>query len=872
MSISLHPKNCCKVPSLHNTMMVLDDGEGTSCVPHPGTVAPYTRTDYNCTGNDGCSGGWDRALVHLPQPFAASTPPTVAMNTCNGIGRKMAVGKKIFDGRNPFVQDYINFPKAATTHYREYDVNVSFSESLSEQYTFHDGDYGTSLDGTMSSSLSNSGSAISSRPLTAGGVENCSGHSSGANAVQSCIATGIYGGGYSDCYCNNTPLGQFEAFLEYGCADTSMDDSIAQIVTDNKTTMQGLCSIDGVIGTLRITVPMLGTYSGPASGFANWLSSFSYQQDFPDCNGDYSLPTNGKGNKLTVSISDFVFTDTEISGSITFVGHDYYRCEYDYGAPAYSTPWTFVSKGTVDYNATFTFSAKLSAPYTFAQAQADAIELLNTFDFTDDKDFPWQSSGDCRVCPMASIWEAGESPGVGYCEAPTDPAAIASHAADLLEYDGSLRGWLLETTAICNKGFFDFAMDIYHYTDNGDGTEKLCYGYGAYPSDIQGVTQATQVVTGALDTSDFYGSPFSRYLGYYNPIVRPPFVDVSCGFVGDGGDAVYAAKYAEKKVPLPSQNFFGPCGAMRNATLQDSNCNPTSTLRWPGAWSICGKAQVASISRDIGSGVVTVTLTDPAGALITGDAVDFLDFGNAVTTGNVTVTVDSPTQFHFTGSLPVGVAIKSHSAPDPAWYNLNPKGDFVWEFASGNAYDGTPDVVTGLQDNLAKTGGIMFVGPPGSPEINNPKWPSATTRIQSGYPAIAPGGHWYSIPVQAMQDRYYTGPQDDSMSDGNGACTPLVPPPQIPFSEALLVTPFGAPYTFSASDSRWPADGNSTLKLPTVADLANFKCSGIWGATWAWSGLPYSIWPGSTPPSGAIASQGVTGSGASNNITGQGAA
>jgi hypothetical protein len=785
----------------------------------------------------------------------------------------MAVGRKIWDGRYGFAVDYITYPKSGT-HYREYDVNVSFSESLSENWSyFNNDDIASPSEGTIDTGFSNSGSAISSRPLTGGGVENCSGHSSGANAVQHCTETGIYVGALTnndpDCYCDIsqiTPLGRFSSFLGLVCPDTSTDADIAAVVAANKGIMQGLCSINGDRGTLSIAVPKLGTYSGPATGFGAWLSSFSYEQNIAACTGDYSAPTNGQGQKFTVTLSDFVFTDTEISGSVEIVIHNYYRCEYDYGAPDYSTPWSSIEKGTADYTASFGFSAKLASAYTFAKAQADAIELLNTFNFTDDKDFPWQASGDCRVCPMASLWEAGESPGVGYCEAPTDPAAIASHAADLLEYDGGVRGVLLQPTAICNPGWFDFAMDIYHYTDNGDGTEKLCYGYGAYPSNIQGVTQATQVVTGALDTSDFYGSPFSRYLGYYNPIVRPPFVDVSCGFVGDGGDAVYAAKYAEKKVPLPSQNFFGPCGAMRNATLQDSNCNPTSTLRWPGAWSICGKARVASISRDIGSGVVTVTLTDPAGALITGDAVDFLDVSNAVTTGNVTVTVDSPTQFHFTGSLPVGVSIKSHGAPDPAWYNLNPKGDFVWEFASGNAYDGTPDVVTGLQDNLAKTGGIMFVGPPGSPEINNPKWPSDTTRIQSGYPAIAPGGHWYSIPVQAMQDRYYTGPQDDSMSDGDGSCTPLVPPPQIPFAEALLVAPFGAPYDFST------ADGNATLKLPTVSDLANFKCSGIWGATWAWSGLPYSTWPGSTPSSGAIASQGVTGSGASNNITGQGAA
>jgi uncharacterized protein YraI len=325
-------------------------------------------------------------------------------------------------------------------------------------------------------------------------------------------------------------------------------------------------------------------------------------------------------------------------------------------------------------------------------------------------------------------------------------------------------------------------------------------------------------------------------------------------------------------VPLPSENFFGPCGAMRSQTLNDDHCNPYDPpqLRFPGAWSICGKARIASIVRDSDTGVVTVTLTDPADALITGDAVDFLDASNAVTTANVTATVDSSTQFHFTGALPTGVAIKSHGAPDPAWYNLNPKGDFIWGFSTGNAWDGT-NVQTILQDNLAFTGGILFVGPPGSPEINNPKWPSKTTRIQSGYPGLAPGGHWYCNPQQAMTDRYFTYAQDDQVNDTyegsppGGVCTRKIPPFDYPLVEAVAVAPTGAPYNFST------ADGISTQPLPTPDGLG-FRCSGVWNATDKFSGLPYSTWPGTIQGSGALASQDVTGASASDNITNLGPA
>lgn len=399
---------------------------------------------------------------------------------------------------------------------------------------------------------------------------------------------------------------------------------------------------------------------------------------------------------------------------------------------------------------------------------------------------------------------------------------------------------------------------------------------------------ATQVTPGSLDTSDCgpAWSPFSRYLNPWVLPFRPPHVDVSCGFAGDGGDAIYISKYAEKKVPLPSENFFGPCGEMRTETLIDAQCNPTATLRYPGAWSICGKAAIASIAftdtymvGGILNGTVTVTLTDAAPALITGDAVDFLDVANAVTTANVTVTVDDPAHFHFSGALPTGVAVKSHGAPNPDWHNANPKGDFVWCFDSGNGYDGTPDVVTALQDNLNRPGGIMFVGPPGSPEIGNPKWPPATTRIQSGYPALEPGGHWYAIPIQAMPDRFFTTSQDNSMNDGDtppGACTRRVPPPVIPLVEALLVAPYGAPFDFSLGD------GNAYNKLPVAANLANFRCSGIWNNTDAFSGLSYSTWPGALPPPAAPpgtpagtvpkASDWVTGASTADDITGLGPA
>jgi hypothetical protein len=637
--------------------------------------------------------------------------------------------------------------------------------------------------------------------------------------------------------------------------------------------MQGLCLINADRGTFSLYVPNLGLFSGTPAQLAAWLASF--------CEVD--PPSPGAPN-LVLRVQNYALADFSLSNTVMKGTIEYLFTE-DYEDPTYGV------SAAVHCEYTFNFSISLGGAVTFAEDESSAIGLLDYIDFTNDKNFPWLTDGDCRISPMISFWEKAGSPGVGYCEAPAAGSVEAFQLAQsLATYDGSIRGALLDyyyddsyppkhyKTGIYDAGWFDFAGDFYEYiTDPDAGTcgSKSCYNYGYAPSAKQGVSMATQLVPGVGDTSDCPGrQPFTRYFVNWGAPVRPPFIDVSCGYVADGGDAVYASKYAEKTVPLESQKFFGPCGQMRNQTLLDANCNGTSTLRFPGAWSICGKCAVASITRDSGSGVVTVTLTDPADALIDGDAVDFLDASNNVTTANVTAShVDSPTQFHFTGALPTGVAIKSHGAPDPAWADPSPKGDFVWAFDSGNAYDapGTPDVQSVQQDNLAKTGGILFVGPPGSPEITNPasaaKWPSATTRIMSTcYATIEPGGHSYCQPVQAMEDRFFT-PQDNTMNDSSGGapgiCIALVPRPLPRWVEARLTAPAHAPFDFSGGD------GNKYLKLPVAAELCyNFNCSGIWNATFAFTSLPYGSWPGAIKSSGALASQDVTGALASQDVTG----
>jgi hypothetical protein len=838
----------------------------TDSPPPPAPISPpFTRGDIECApdyARDPCRlGPWDIALYRRTQQFAAKDPAKVPCPATKG--EKFAVANKIHDGRNGFVQDYITYPRLATTHYRQFTVEIGYSEDGKNYF------YEADITCMNQVTRSNAGTATSQHTLTAGGVDGCIGgvscgdgsaniSDSNGNSLDSLTCGGCPTPPWSPCTAD-APDGLLGIPSDVNNTDPTGTRA------SNVTFLKWLCNINSERGNIGLNVPHLGTYSGPASGLAAWLASWNFDE----------IVAGGAHAIQSYSLTSFSLSNTSLTGTVKYLN------TYDQVWPAFGAELTRKSEYT------FTFSVTLSDDYayTFAQAQADATALLNNFDFTNDKDFPWTMPSDCRIAPMISRWETGGQPGTGYCDTPADPTQTAI-------YDGSVKGALINyykdaggvnyKSGVYSKGWFDFSMWIYNYTADPDnpGAEKLCYNYGAYPSDIQGVSMATQVTTGSMDTSDRGNgwSPFSRYYEGWSLSFRPPFVDVSCGFAADGGDAIYVSKYAEKKVNLPAENLFGPCGAMRLQTLLDSQCNPTATLRFPGAWSICGKCAVASITRDSGSGVVTVTLTDPADALIDGDAVDFLDASNNVTTANVTAShVDSPTQFHFTGALPTGVAIKSHGAPDPAWADPSPKGDFVWAFDSGNAYDapGTPDVQSVQQDNLAKTGGILFVGPPGSPEITNPasaaKWPSATTRIMSTcYATIEPGGHSNCQPVQAMEDRFFT-PQDNTMNDSSGGapgiCIALVPRPLPRWVEARLTAPAHAPFDFSGGD------GNKYLKLPVAAELCyNFNCSGIWNATFAFTSLPYGSWPGAIKSSGALASQDVTGASASDDITNLGPA
>ncbi|MDE2106726.1 MAG: hypothetical protein KGL39_56445, partial [Patescibacteria group bacterium] len=696
------------------------------------------------------------------------------------------------------------------------------------------------IDGSFYSSYSggggNQGNAGSKHSLTPGGVEDCSGSVSCGDGTVNMTANPVSSGTYN-CWCvgggtDCTPSSGAPVQLQVPSCDAVTDKSAARAA--NVAYLKNLCNATADRGIISLTVPIAGYFSGKASDFSAWITSENWEMpEYTHCETPDGLTwyrfINSSFSKFQVVEVALTATGLKISVSYSWQWKEqiYGQGSGDIGGNpcAGGTASILQFDGSENYGFNFTLDLELSGAYTFGQSQADAIALLNYWNLTDDAQYPWRTDGNCNIAPMVSLWEYGGTLSGGYCDTPADTTLTAI-------YDGSVRGAPM-ANGVYNPPFFDWAATSVNYSSfMGQCGFYLCTDYGYFmPSYLP--STATQFTTGALDTDDCGGSwqPYSRFKRYWAMPSRPPFVDISGGCIADGGDAVYAGKWAEIKEALPSQSFFGPCGAQRNATLIDTNCQATATKRWPAAWSICGSAAIASMS--VTSGVVTVVLSGSgAPYLITGDAVDFLDAGDNVTTGGVVVTVDSATQFHFTGSLPTGVGIKSAGAPGPVWYDPAPKGDFIRKIEFGEPSGVTDTAEAG---NIKPIGGkraIIAVIPPGSPEIGNPKWPSATTQIYSDYPAILPTQHWYCTIHQAMSDRFYTDSQDGRMDNGAGGCT--ASGATVPMVEARLTAPYNAPYTFAN------ADGNIENPMPTVAAF-DFNCSGAWGFTD--STLPFDNWP-----------------------------
>jgi hypothetical protein len=778
-------------------------------------------TIYGQTGNNAVlNGSWNVATIPDANSFTftISTPPAGALsaatldfrksvNLCvRRSGWKGVQSGKAWLGRNDFTTDYIAHPEQATTRWRAYDVSVDYSQGAHE-----------AINTVVTTAYDSSGgmSGGSSRGLTAGGVEDCNGYLNAGLRSGECAYYGSVMGG-ANCFVTNEE-GQL-------VSDTPHQIEIS------KTSLKAMCAVNSDRRMVTCTVPIcrfngdanygnfdihdaspsftfgLENFVGTPEEFPDFLARFTESQDVQVGtpgdfgSGHYTLSIVNSGSIQL--LNDEVRIHVEASGS----GHRQWQGDCDdigHDCRAYYTD----SHATMQFNAT----ATLSDSYTLAQCDADAKALLNEWDMTRDDIYPWRQDGGCNICPFVSRWEiAGAAPNIGYCDTAASADALAFH-------DGSIRGAPISSynkttgaysaspaanypVGLYDDGWFDWAAVKYGYSDIGDGSFQLCYQFGQYVTDQLGdVSMATQFTPGASDTSDRGGfwQPFSRYKYNYN-LPLPPWINNSGAYAVTDGNMVYAAKWAELKEPLPSQNVWGECGAMR------------LSADYPSAYGICGKMYVVSAVQSGGNVVIT---TAASCWLKNGDSVDFTSIaglGSNVTVAGLSGSVAEVTSFTVAGTLTSayvrGGYVQSHGSQSAVWYDLAPKGYFVRSVKAAG-------VQTAEEGNVSPHSGhraTIAILPQGSPELNI--WPADSTVFYTDYgqATIPPVGTdwgsagWYCAITQGMPDRFVINAAN--------------------YVEARLHAPTGAPLQFTADNlPQWH-------KMPAAMDFG-FVCDGAWGMT-----------------------------------------
>lgn len=831
---------CCgcvkPYPYLSNTTNVQAAFPDNACIA---ALTPTTLADgssgvlpsYIGDNNVGCGSGpcGDNGYGYsvwpgqgTPQTFHAAAD-TVDLNACDYPGFKVVFARKIWGGRFGFLADYVNDPINCLSKYRSKDVTVSVSESASA--TLHSGSGGVTTAVTKAE-YKNSSSASSNSHLSMGGVRDCSGSVTVGDGYASKVTTLISDGTVEeDIPCQVAQTSGVLACIS--CAQNGCDGSDPVAVKAGaEAYMKSLCVADGDRGIISILVPEIGTFSGHQEDFGAWLASFNY-----DTTGGDSITGNHDTRNVSGSLT---LTDITIICQVT-IAYTFSNWYQDTDGTAY----TDSSSHSINFNTTVT----LSDGHTFGEMQLKAQALLNYWNMADNTRYPWRTDGSCQVGPMVSLWETNGGLAAGYCDTPADPAELAI-------WDGSVRGAPIDyyvdpatstnyPVGIYNQGWFDWAAMQQNYStgDTGDCNQTLCYKTGFFmPSVLP--SMATQFNDGAIDTSACGGGwqPFSRYKVNWILPFRPLYVDGACGGVGDGGDAVYAQKWAEIKVPLPAQNYFGPCGAQRVATLLASDCQSSGAAgsRWDGrtevAWGICGALDVASA---VNSGSDILITLAAAAWLKNGDLVRFTGLPDLSdeTVAGLSSSVTSTTTFsiigknlttpYVSGGTVMGGAADLTTLPAESWYDVTPKGDYVR--ANLLRTNGTNEYSIEQQNLIPASGqGIIAIVPPGSPEINNSNWPTSRVTIFTDYPALRPTQQWLSSINQNMGDRYWTLSQDGKISDGAGGC--MLNGQSAPQVEARILAPSGAPHTFTTGD------GNYEGVMPDSASWG-FNCSGVWNLT-----------------------------------------
>lgn len=378
-------------------------------------------------------------------------------------------------------------------------------------------------------------------------------------------------------------------------------------------------------------------------------------------------------------------------------------------------------------------AAAYSEPYTAANCWADVKDLLDTWDMSDDTEYPWRTDAWTTIAPLVLRDEVSPAvaPGVITSESYTDPN------------NGNYAGGIVGAP---NPAGYDSHFCWQHYTHKCCKDESLnpqwyIYSQGAWSNNWrEGITDRTDGVVPRAAT---------QWVENRNSI---------CGMDHDelrGGawathvptHGIYAQKWAEVLLSWPSLNFNRPCGIDRgeldatnsecvgnivdgDVTLEgsvgiqsndyclynghiykvtriDDNEFTLGTalcaapawmnfsagdqelpadmlckLRWFSAKPMCQSANVVTaVDNEDG----TVTITTEKDVYLFGLSAETLDFTDVagLSTGVAVHSVTSLTEFKVSGSLSGEyvsggkVAPAGYDATNDKWNDDNPKRDYI---------------------------------------------------------------------------------------------------------------------------------------------------------------------------------------------------
>jgi hypothetical protein len=286
---------------------------------------------------------------------------------------------------------------------------------------------------------------------------------------------------------------------------------------------------------------------------------------FPLGSVDVSTPDNGQ----TINVEVTVNGDTWHSASYTVASGNFSRSAYDlhdssmtlvateslsftnttFSYSAWSLSWYYGGATEYSREVNIDSSATLSDPYHHSgtdSLQFDLTALLATWDLTNDLVYPWRLDEFVSVAPLVSYNEVSS---------PADPASGLGHACseewsdpNAATYDASVIGAPLPAG---HGPHFDFNHQTWRVCRNANFDDDwYIYAYGAWSgqSNANDPTDAAMPKTATQWTDNYSATnlPGGAWLLHSGGVIR-------------------AQKWAEIKIPRPSQNFARPCGPDRFA-------------------------------------------------------------------------------------------------------------------------------------------------------------------------------------------------------------------------------------------------------------------------------------------------------------------